>query len=71
MALVELCQCGSGVEAAVLQSALEAGGVQSFVFDAEMSWIGNALRARLMVDEEDLAQARRILAEPPTGPEAP
>ena len=62
MALVELRQCASGVEAAVLQSALEAEGVRSFVFDAEMSWIGNALQARLMVDEEDLAQANRILA---------
>ena len=62
MALVELRQCGSGVEAAVLQSALEAEGVRSFVFDAGMSWIGSALQARLMVDEEDLAQAKRILA---------
>ena len=62
MALVELRQCGSGVEAAVLQSALEAEGVQAFVFDAEMSWVGGALQARLMVDEEDLAQAKRILA---------
>jgi hypothetical protein len=61
VALVELRQCGSGIEAAVLQSALEAEGVASFVFDAEMSWIGNALQARLMVDEEDLAQAKRIL----------
>ncbi|WP_129792244.1 DUF2007 domain-containing protein [Sphingosinicella sp. CPCC 101087] len=62
MALVELTQCANGMEAAVLQSALEAEGIQTFVFDAEMSWIGNALQARLMVDEGDLAQARRILA---------
>ena len=62
MALVELLQCANPVEAAVLQSALEADGVQSFVFDAEMSWVGGVLQARLMVDEEDLAQAKRVLA---------
>jgi hypothetical protein len=61
MALVELFQCANAVEAAVLQSALEAEGVQAFVFDAEMSWVGGVLQARLMVDEEDLAQAKRIL----------
>jgi hypothetical protein len=62
MALVQLTQCANGMEAAVLQSALEAEGIPSFVFDAEMSWIGNALQARLMVDDEDLAQAKKILA---------
>ena len=62
MALVEVVQCANAVEAAVLQSALEAEGVQSFVFDAEMSWVGGVLQARLMVDEGDLAQAKRVLA---------
>jgi hypothetical protein len=63
MALVELARCTNSVEAAMLRSRLEAEGIPSFVFDAEMSWIGNALQARVMVDDEDLAQAKRVLEE--------
>jgi hypothetical protein len=62
MALVELTQCNGTLEAAVLQSALEAEGMPSFVFDAEMSWIGEGVRARVMVDEDDLARAKPVLA---------
>jgi len=47
----------------MLRSRLEAEGIPSFVFDTEMSWIGNALQARVMVDDEDLAQAKRVLEE--------
>ncbi|MGZ8283476.1 MAG: putative signal transducing protein [Allosphingosinicella sp.] len=66
MSLVELVRCGSSMEAAILQSALEAEGIDSFVFDAEMSWIGGALQCRLMVDDDDLAQARRVLPDQPS-----
>ena len=65
MSLVELVRCGSSLEAAVLQSALEAEGIDSFVFDAEMSWIGDALQCRVMVDADDLGRARRLLPDPP------
>jgi hypothetical protein len=61
MALVELVRCASSMEAAVIRSALEAEGIDSFVFDAEMSWIGDALQCRVMVDEDDLARAKRLL----------
>ena len=63
MALVELTQCDSRFEADLLHARLSADGIMSFVFDAEMSWIGGALRARVMVDDEDLARARRVLGE--------
>ena len=62
MALVELTKCDNVVEAAMLQARLEAEDITSFVFDAEMSWVGDLIRCRLMVDEDDLGQARRLLA---------
>jgi hypothetical protein len=65
MALVELVACDDRFEAALIQSRLEAAGIVSFLFDAEMSWIGGALRARVMVDEDDLAPAHAVLNEPP------
>lgn len=68
MALVELANCGSSLEAAVLQSRLESEGIASFVFDAEMSWIGSALQARVMVDEDDLARARKVAESEAEGP---
>ena len=71
MALAELIACDDRFEAALIQSRLEAAGIMSFLFDAEMSWIGGALRPRVMVDEDDLGPARAVLADPPTTPEAP
>jgi hypothetical protein len=68
MSLVELARCESRVEAAMLQSRLESEGVASFLFDAEMSWVGLALQCRVMVSEDSLAQAKRIMDE--AGPEA-
>ena len=63
MALVELVRCANSFEAAVIKSALDAEGIDSFVFDAEMSWIGDALQARVMVDEDDLARAKEVVPE--------
>ena len=63
MALVELVRCGSSIEASILQAALLAEGIESFVFDGEMSWIGDALQARVMVDEDDLARAKAVMPE--------
>lgn len=65
MALVELVRCDSRVEASILQAALAAAGIESFVFDGEMSWIGGALQARVMVDDDDLSEAERIMRETP------
>ena len=46
------------VEAAMIQARLEAGNIMSFLFDAEMSW---ALQCRVMVDADDLIEARRLV----------
>ena len=63
--LVELSKFYNSLEAGVVQSRLEADGVTSFLFDVEMNWGGldGVVPIRLMVDDSDLADARRILAE--------
>ncbi len=61
MSLVELIRCPTRVEAAMIQARLEASGIASFLFDAEMSW---ALPCRVMVDEAELGLAREAIDEP-------
>ena len=65
MALVELQRFYTSFEASIVRSALDSEGVESFVFDGEMNWGGldGAVPTRLMVHEDDLEEARRILAE--------
>ncbi|HEX5184772.1 MAG TPA: DUF2007 domain-containing protein [Allosphingosinicella sp.] len=69
MALVELAKFYNSFEAGVAQSRLEADGIESFIFDMNMSWEGlsGVIPVRLMVDEDDFSRARRILAEKPDG----
>ena len=64
MALVELARFYNSFEGGVVWSALDAEGIDSFLFDTEMNWGGldGVVPVRLMVDEEDLEQARRVLA---------
>jgi hypothetical protein len=63
MALVELQRFYTSFEASVVRSALEAGGIETFLFDTEMNWGGldGVVPVRLMVDEDDLARARRVI----------
>jgi hypothetical protein len=67
MALVELARFYNSFEAGVVQSRLTADGVDTYLFDTEMNWGGldGVVPVRLMVDDEDLPQARRILRELP------
>ncbi len=64
MALVELAKFYTSFEASVVRSALEADGIDAFLFDTEMNWGGldGVVPVRLMVDEEDLRAARAVLA---------
>jgi hypothetical protein len=65
MALVLLARYYNSFESGLARSVLAENGVQSFVFDNEMSWEGFGgviIPVRLMVDEDDLDEARRILA---------
>jgi len=65
MALVEFARYFNSFEAGVAKSRLDDEGIMSFVFDTNMSWegMGGIIQIRLMVDEDDLIQARRLLSE--------
>ncbi len=65
MALVELGKYYNVFEASLDKGRLAAADVESILFDTEMNWGGldGVVPVRLMVDEDDLNQARRILAE--------
>ena len=65
MALVELAKFYNSFEGGAAQSRLTSEGIESFLFDMNMSWegIGGIIPIRLMVDDDDLPRARRILAE--------
>jgi hypothetical protein len=67
MALVELAKYYNVFEASLVKGRLDAAEVESILFDTEMNWGGldGVVPVRLMVDEDDLAQARRVLAERP------
>jgi Putative prokaryotic signal transducing protein len=64
--LVEAARFDNRIEAEVARLNLEAEGVDAVLFDAEMNsfgW-GPLMPIRLMVVEEDLADARRLLRVP-------
>lgn len=55
-------------EGQIVQGRLAAEGVESYLFDTGINLVevgGIAAPVRLMVDEEDLVRARRILADFP------
>jgi len=64
MALVPVAAYYNSFEAGVARSRLEAEGILAILFDTEMSWegMGGVIPIRLMVDDEDVEEARRILA---------
>lgn len=63
MALVRLANFYNSFEAGLARSKLADEGIDSFLFDVEMSWegLGGLIPIRLMVDDEDLEEAREIL----------
>jgi hypothetical protein len=67
MALVELAKYYNVFEASLVKGRLDAADVTSILFDTEMNWGGldGVVPVRLMVDEDDLAFARRVLADSP------
>ena len=67
MSLVELARFDNRIEAELARLNLEADGIDAVLFDAEMNsygW-GPMMPIRLMVIEEDLAEARRLLLSAP------
>ena len=68
MALVEAGRFYNIFEASLARGRLDAADIASILFDTEMNWGGadlGVVPVRLMVDDEDLAHAQRILATPP------
>jgi len=64
MALVLLTRFESAIEASLARSYLASEGVTSFLFDVENQWNSSprvAIPVRLMVAEEDLDEAARLL----------
>ncbi|WP_395612429.1 DUF2007 domain-containing protein [Allosphingosinicella sp.] len=66
MSLVEAARFYTRMEASIAQGALEAAAIPAILFDAEMNWGGadlGVVPVRLMVHEDDLIRARRLLDE--------
>ncbi len=63
MALVEAARFDNRIAAEVARLNLEAEGLDAVLFDAEMNsfGFGPMMPVRLMVLEEDLEEARRLL----------
>lgn len=66
MALVELVRIANFTEAELLRGRLESTGVHAVLFDAGMNiaeGLGLMIPVRIMVLDEDLDEARALLAE--------
>lgn len=64
--MVELTRTNDPVLLSWLEAALASDNIESLVFDAYASVIEgsiSAIQRRIMVDEDDLPRARRVLAE--------
>lgn len=69
MAVVELARFQTRTEAELTRLFLDSAGVNAVLFDAEMNsygW-GPMMPVRLMVLDEDLDLARKLLAEDKSG----
>jgi uncharacterized membrane protein len=66
MALVEAAKFYDSLAAGAAQSRLSDEGIDSFIFDMGMTLqSGFSIPVRLMVDEDDIAKAERLLAKEP------
>ena len=66
MALVVAATFTNSFEAGIARSRLEADGIPAILFDFNASMEGASFLVpiRLMVDDEDVEEAQRILAAP-------
>jgi hypothetical protein len=62
--LVEAARFSNSLDAGLALSALEAEGIGAILFDTEMTWegMGGLIPIRLMVLDEDLDEAKKVLA---------
>ena len=70
MALVEAAKYYDSLAAGAAQSRLTDEGIDSFIFDLGMTLqaVGFAIPVRLMVEEDDLPRALRLLSGEGAGP---
>jgi hypothetical protein len=60
----ELLSTSDAIRLSYLRAVLTDAGIETVVLDAGASSLwGAAIWPRLMVDEDDLAQARRVIAD--------
>jgi len=61
--MIEVLNTSDAVRLSFLRAVLKDAGIESAVFDAGAGSLwGTAITSRLMVDEDDLNQARRVIA---------
>jgi hypothetical protein len=62
--MIELIKTTDPIRVSFLQAVLADAGIETFVADtgAASLW-GSTIPARLMVDEADLARAKRLIAD--------
>ena len=68
MSLVELGRFGTRVEADLARLVLESHGLEAVLFDSETNNFfggGGLVAVRLMVDDDDLDEAKQLLSEQP------
>ena len=63
MSLVELHRFATPIEVDLARLRLDAAGIISIVFDAQTLYASVATGVRLMVDEDDKAEAEKLLSE--------
>ena len=66
MALVEAARFYTAIEAGIAKGMLDAEDVPAILFDTETNWGGmdlGVVPVRLMVHEDDLVRAQRLLAK--------
>jgi hypothetical protein len=62
--MIELVKTTNPVRVSFLRAVLADAGIETFVADAGAASLwGSTIPARLMVDEADLARARRLIAD--------
>ncbi len=62
--MIELIKTSNPVRMSFLRAVLKDAGIESAIFDAGAGSLwGTAILSRLMVDEDDLAHAKRVIAD--------
>ena len=64
MPLVELARFDNRIEAELARLNLGSEGIEAVLFDAGTNSFGPMMPVRLMVLDEELAEARRLLSAP-------